>query len=136
MRLPVTSLRPVGSRHRTTRQTLPRGPKTRVDTDGGAGQAASPAATKSTNATVRYATGGRSHAWMLFGPAARTAPVATAYNPAAAKGSAHTRQIAATTPVTAIGSAVVADTSRSNAGISNTSTTALKPINAAGRLLR
>src|SRR5690606_11281191 len=41
--------------------------------------AASPAATNNTSATDRYATGGRSHAWALFGPAARTAPVATAY---------------------------------------------------------
>src|SRR5690606_33627739 len=81
-RLPVTSLRPASCVYRTTRRTADRARRPdRHRTGPGPVQAARPAATNSTSATVRYATGGRSQAWTLFGPAARTAPVTTAYNP-------------------------------------------------------
>src|SRR5690606_21221547 len=82
-------------------------------------QAARPAARNSTSATLRYATGGRSHAWMLFGPAARTAPVATAYKPAASSGNARITQLALITPETDRMSPNAASNSSISAGISS-----------------
>src|SRR5690606_14106928 len=96
--------------------------------------AASPAATNNTSATDKYATGGRSHAWALFGPAARTAPVATAYSPMASRGSARTRHTDATmadgTP------SVTLSINNRSGGIASGAAAAPRMAMAAGRRLR
>src|SRR5690606_32225700 len=96
--------------------------------------AASPAAPSSTSATDKYAAGGRSHAWALFGPAARTAPVATAYSPMASRGSARIRHTDATmadgTP------SVTLSINNRSGGISSSAAAAPRMAMAAGRRLR
>src|SRR5690606_1163937 len=131
----VPSLGAAAWLYRAARRTADRARRPdRHRTGPGPLRAARPAATNSTSATDRYATGGRSQAWALFGPAARTAPVTTAYSPMASRGRARIRH---TDDTMADGTpSVTLSISSSSGGISRSAAATPRMAMAAGRRLR